>query len=329
MIYVETGSTDAYFNFGLEQYLMERVDAGVIPGPVLLFWQTKPTLMVGRFQNIHKEVNERYAKSKGIQIVRRASGGGTIYTDMGGWQFSHITRNVNFDEIDFAEYTKNVTAALCAMGVNAYANGRNDILVDGKKISGNAQYVMRKGKVHHGSLLFQTDINEMVAALTPSKDKITSKGIDSVRQRVGNIADYLKTDMTPGQFKEEMLGRLLQNVQVYKLTEQDREAAQKIAEEKFGSWEWNYGSQLVFEVVRERKFAGGKMECCLNIKDGKIDRCIFYGDFFCQGDIDVLIDRLVGTDYHESAIRSALREARADQMFHMISEDEIMECIIL
>ena len=123
----------------------------------------------------------------------------------------------------------------------------------------------------------------MVAALTPSKDKITSKGIDSVRQRVGNIADYLKTDMTPAQFKSEMLERLLQNVQVYQLTEQDRKAAQNIAEEKFRSWEWNYGSQLVFEVVRERKFAGGKMQCCLNIKDGKINRCIFYGDFFLPG----------------------------------------------
>ncbi|WP_066648092.1 lipoate--protein ligase [Christensenella timonensis] len=328
MIYVETGSTDAYFNFGLEQYLMEQVGTGAILGPVFLFWQTKPTLMVGHFQNIHKEIDERYAKGKGIQIVRRASGGGTIYTDMGGWQFSHIVQNVNFDEIDFAEYTKNVIAALCAMGVNAYANGRNDILVDGKKISGNAQYVTRKGKVHHGSLLFQTDIGEMVAALTPSKDKITSKGIDSVRQRVGNIADYLKTDMTPAQFKSEMLERLLQNVQVYQLTEQDRKAAQNIAEEKFRSWEWNYGSQLVFEVVRERKFAGGKMQCCLNIKDGKINRCIFYGDFFCQGDIDVLINRLIGTDYHEASIRSALREANAGQIFHMISEDEIMECIL-
>ena len=183
MIYIETGSTDVYYNFGLENYFTVEKR---LPDTVFLFWRTTPTLMVGKYQNILEEINKPYADAHGIHLVRRMSGGGTIYTDLGGWQFSFIQHR-EAGEIEFGQYIAPVIGALEEMGVTASFNGRNDLTIDGRKFSGNAQYRLGDCIVHHGSLLFDTDIRQMAEATTPDSYKITSKSIKSVRDRVTNI----------------------------------------------------------------------------------------------------------------------------------------------
>ena len=162
MIYIETGSTDVYYNFALEYYFaaVKKLD-----DTVFLLWRTTPTLMVGKYQNTLEEICQDYAQAHGINVVRRMSGGGTIYTDMGGWQFTFIEQG-DTNEIHFQAYTKPIVDALRALGVPADFNGRNDLLIDGRKVSGNAQYKLAGSTVHHGSLLFDTDIEQMVASTT-------------------------------------------------------------------------------------------------------------------------------------------------------------------
>ena len=201
MIYIETGSTDVYYNFGLENYFTVEKR---LPDTVFLFWRTTPTLMVGKYQNILEEINKPYADAHGIHLVRRMSGGGTIYTDLGGWQFSFIQHR-EAGEIEFGQYIAPVIGALEEMGVTASFNGRNDLTIDGRKFSGNAQYRLGDCIVHHGSLLFDTDIRQMAEATTPDSYKITSKSIKSVRDRVTNISDHLPQPMDPETFKETMV----------------------------------------------------------------------------------------------------------------------------
>ena len=193
MIYIETGSTDVCYDFALEYYftLEKRLS-----DTVFLFWRTTPTLMVGKYQNVLEEVDKPYADAHGIRIVRRMSGGGTIYTDLGGWQFSFIQHRET-GEIEFSQYIMPVLEALEEMGVHAAFNGRNDLTIQGRKFSGNAQYRLGGCIVHHGSLLFDTDLQQMEAATTVDRYKIVSKGIQSVRDRVTNIAEHLPAPMDP------------------------------------------------------------------------------------------------------------------------------------
>ena len=218
MIYIETGSTDVCYNFGLEYYFTVEKPLG---DTVFLFWRTTPTLMVGRYQNVLEEVDKAYADAHGIRIVRRMSGGGTIYTDMGGWQFTFI-EDAQGEDIRFQQYIAPVIDALGEVGVKAAFNGRNDLTIDGRKISGNAQYRLGGRVVHHGSLLFDTDLAQMAAATTVDRYKIRSKSIQSVRERVTNIAEHLPAPMDAESFKAQVVRHILgPGGTVYTLTPED------------------------------------------------------------------------------------------------------------
>ena len=186
MIYIETGSTDVYYNFGLEHYFATEKR---LPDTVFLFWRTTPTLMVGKYQNILEEINKPYADAHGIHLVRRMSGGGTIYTDLGGWQFTFIEHSPN-QQIEFAQYIGPVVDAVRELGADASFNGRNDLLIDGKKFSGNAQYRLGDCIVHHGSLLYDTNIEQMVASTTVDPYKILLYGATSDARQYGYLCRY-------------------------------------------------------------------------------------------------------------------------------------------
>ena len=231
MIYIETNSTDVYYNFGLENYFTVEKR---LPDTVFLFWRTTPTLMVGKYQNVMEEINKPYADAHGIHLVRRMSGGGTIYTDLGGWQFSFIQHR-EAGEIEFGQYIAPVIGALEEMGVTASFNGRNDLTIDGRKFSGNAQYRLGDCIVHHGSLLFDTDIRQMVASTTPDSYKITSKSIKSVRDRVTNISDHLPQPMDPETFKETMVRHIMNGSRdTYAVTPEDDARIRELARKKSG-----------------------------------------------------------------------------------------------
>jgi lipoate-protein ligase A len=325
MIYIENNSMDAAFSFGLEYYFMKEK---ILDDDVLVFWRTRPTLMIGRYQITAAEINEPYAREKNIQIVRRLSGGGTIYTDEGGWQFSFISKKGNV-ESSFKKFTAPVIDALKNLGIQAALSGRNDLLIDGKKFSGNAQHHDRYSILHHGSILYDTDLDELVRSITVSDDKIVSKGIQSVRQRVTNIIDYMDKKLDPVEFKDIMLKSILTSKDSrYDLTPADISRIEEIADEIFRNWEWNFGKSPDYQITRSRKLTGGKLEVCLNLENGRISDCRFYGDFFFSGDIKNLTDNLAGCPYRKEDIRIALTDSLKYGAFYLITLDELISCII-
>ncbi len=325
MIYIDSRSTDANFNFALERYAMEELD---VAKEYFLFWRTMPTLMIGRFQNTLAEINMPFAKENNMNIVRRISGGGTIYTDMNGWQFSFIVKEPADKDTAFFTFTQPILDALHALGVGAEASGRNDLVIGGRKFSGNAQYNRKDVMLHHGSLLFDTDLGQLVRALSVDDEKIVAKGIQSVRQRVTNIAEHLDQTMTSLEFRDVMLKYLLAGMDTYTLTDKDIQRINEIKRDQFDSWEWNFGADPKFNITKENRFAGGKLMVRAFVENGRITDIHFYGDFFAKEGLSELQKALIGCAYEENAIKNALHSGNAQDCFYKITQDEVLSCII-
>ncbi|MCF2641676.1 lipoate--protein ligase [Roseburia hominis] len=326
MIYIESGSTDPYFNFGLEYYLITEK---MFDEPVFLFWQTTPTLMVGKFQNTLEEINLSYAKQHHLNIVRRMSGGGTIYTDMGGWQFTFIIPGKT-QEISFGEYISPVIEALHNMGIaGASFNGRNDLVIDNKKFSGNAQYLYNGFTLHHGSLLFDTNIEQMVQSTTVDPYKIISKGIKSVRERVTNISEHLPHPITPKEFKTQMIESIMGGAgyKTYILNDADRVRIEELAISKFKNWDCIYGRNPKCNITKTGHFVGGKLEINLEVTHGIICDCAIHGDFFGSLNHEELSKSLIGVKYEKEAIADAIAPFDIEHTLYQITPEEFLSCI--
>lgn len=325
MIYIETGSTDVYFNFAAEYYFATERDPG--DPTAFLFWRTTPTLMIGKYQNALEEIDLSYARQHGIHVVRRLSGGGTIYTDLGGWQYTFITRG-DTSSIRFEEYLRPVLSALAELGVQAGFNGRNDLTIGGRKISGNAQYKLAGHTVHHGSLLLCTDIEEMVRSTSVDPEKISSKSIRSVRERVTNIADHLPGPISPEDFKTRMVRSILGDApRIYMLTDADRARISTIAGERFASWEAIYGATPRFSIERSARLAGGKMTFSLDVRRGHIAQCAVSGDFFGTVEASAFDLALRDCPYRRDAVEDALTRAGLDGAIYRITAREMAAVI--
>jgi lipoate-protein ligase A len=325
MIWIETGSTDVYYNFGLEYYFTVEKR---MSEPVFLFWQTTPTLMIGKYQNTREEIDLDYARGHGIHVVRRLSGGGTIYTDEGGWQYSFITQGGE-GEIDFQKYLKPVLKALRDLGVPAEFNGRNDLTANGRKFSGTSQYKLKNATVHHGSLLFHTNVEAMVKATTVDTYKLVSKGIRSIKSRVCNLSEFLPEGMTPQEFKNRMVSAILgESGIVYRVTEEDDQRIRELADEKFRSWDAVYGQDPKFEIVQKNQFPGGQLRTALNVKKGKIEQIRFTGDFFSASDIQELEKHLQGVELRREAVLPVVLEHLQDGGISGITPEQVADTIV-
>lgn len=323
MIWINTKSTDPYYNFGVEYYFTveKKLDE-----PVFLFWRTKPTLMIGKYQNSHEEIDLAYARAHDIMIVRRFSGGGTIYTDLGGWQYSFITQG-DSGEIDFMRYLEPVLDALHGLGVPAAFNGRNDLTVDGRKFSGTAQYKLSGATVHHGSLLFDTNVEEMVRATTVDAYKLESKSIKSVKSRVANLRDFLPSGMTVEDFRDRMVTAIRQGGSEYVLSDAEKKHIADLGDEHFRSWNAIYGHDPKFETERMKRLPGGTLRVRYNAKKGRIEAIRFNGDFFSAADIRALENALTGIPLRRDAILRVVTESLKNGGIMGMTSEEITETI--
>ena len=306
MIFVDTRSRDAAFNFGAEYYLAAERDLGA---PVFMLWSTAPTLMIGKYQNVFEEVDLAFVRDNGIKITRRLSGGGTIYTDEGGFQFTFIEKGG--DLIDFSGYMEPVAEALNKMGVPAKINGRNDMLLGGKKISGNAQFKLGGKTVHHGSLLFDTDLDMMERASRPPGYKITSKSIKSVRDRVTNIKEAAGLDMTAERFADELVRRIAEvtgSPERYELTAEDRERIEELADAHFRDRDSVFLHAPAFDVEKVCHLPGGTVKLLFSVKNGVIKDVAAQGDFFSGDGTDALND-LVGTPFEKGSVAEKIKNS--------------------
>ena len=281
------GITDPRINLAIEEYALNTMD--VEKDSFLLFYINQPSIIIGRNQNTIEEINTDFVEKNGIIPVRRLSGGGAVYHDLGNLNFSFLTKDDGESFRNFKKFTQPVVDALGKMGVNAELSGRNDILAEGKKISGNAQFSTRGRMFSHGTLMFDTEIDAVVSALKVSKDKIESKGIKSIRSRVTNISELLKDPMTIEQFRSEILTSIFggeENIQYWELTEKDWENIHKLSEERYQQWDWNYGKSPKFNMKHSHRFPTGSVDVRLEVNKGIIEEVKIYGDFFGVGEMD-------------------------------------------
>ena len=329
MIFVDNkGIHDPRINLAIEEYLLKTMD--VEKEPVLLFYINQPSIIIGKNQNTIEEINTDYVEDNGIIVVRRLSGGGAVYHDLGNLNFSFITNDDGDSFMNYKKFTQPVVDALAKMGVNAELSGRNDILAEGRKVSGNAQFSTKGRMFSHGTLMFDTEIDAVVSALKVKKDKIESKGIKSIRSRVANISEFLKEQMTVEEFRLEILKSIFdgeENIRYYELTEEDWANIHKLSEERYQTWEWNFGKSPRFNIQKTHRFPTGGIDIRLEVNHGVMEEVHIFGDFFGVGDMADIEQRLVGTNYDRAAIAKALADINIPTYFGGISTEDFLQLI--
>lgn len=323
MLTVRNVSNDPFYNQAFEEYVYETFR----DDDVFLLWKNTPAVVVGSYQNICREVHVEALRQRGIPVVRRMSGGGTVYHDLGNVNYTYIVRANG--TVDYDAVLSPVIAALNAIGVPARKNRTCDIAIGDLKISGSAQRMIKGRLLHHGTLLFDTDIEQMVASTTVDSYKITSKSIKSVRDRVTNISEHLPVPMDAETFKETMVRHIMNgSTDTYTVTPEDDARIREIAGEQFQSWERIFGRSPKFTIDRTGRFAGGKVQFKLDVQKGRIRDAAVYGDFFSTLDADTLCAALMGCPYERGAVPAALRSHGIDGAVYRISAEELASVVV-
>lgn len=322
------GITDPRINLAIEEYVLKNMD--IEKDDYLLFYINQPSIIIGKNQNTIEEINTDYVEENGILVVRRLSGGGAVYHDLNNLNFSFLTKDDGNSFSNYKKFTQPVVDALAKLGVNSELSGRNDILAEGKKVSGNAQYSTRGRMFSHGTLMFNLDIDAVVNSLKVKQDKIESKGIKSVRSRVANIIDFLSEKITVEEFRMEILKSIFggeENIQYYELTEEDWDNIHEISKNRYQLWEWNYGKSPRFNIQKTKRFPSGSLDIRLEVNKGVIEEAKIFGDFFGVGDVDEVGELLVGTKYDRAAIAEKLKDIEIPVYFGGITEEDFLHLI--
>lgn len=328
MLFIDNkGITDPRINLAIEEYALKNLD---INETYLLFYINEPSIIIGKNQNTIEEINTEYVENNGIHVVRRLSGGGAVYHDLGNLNFSFITKDDGESFHNFRKFTEPVVKALQKLGVNAELSGRNDLLAEGRKISGNAQFATKGRMFSHGTLLFDSEIESVVSALNVKKDKIESKGIKSIRSRVANISEFLAEKVTIEEFRSLLLKNIFEDMEEipeYKLTQQDWENIHELSRERYQNWDWNYGRSPKFNLQHSHRFPVGQIDVRFEVNKGIIENCKIYGDFFGVGDVGEIENKLTGIKYEKSQILAALESLDVKHYFGNVSKEDFINLV--
>ena len=325
VFYLETGSTDPCYNLAFVQYVLEHRTEG----DWLMLWQNANAVIIGRNQNTAEEINPAFIQEHGIAVVRRMTGGGAVYHDLGNLNYSFITDAGDAALQNLSRFTQPVCRALETMGVAAESSGRNDILVDGKKVSGVAQRVHQGRILHHGTLLFDSDRDMIAGALRADPAKFASKSTKSVRSRVGNLKDYLPEGTTIGQFWEALRRELMdEEARPASLTREELSEIRHLAESRYRTWEWNYGKSPAYAVQNRTRYPGGTLDVRMNVQRGILREIRFFGDFMSTAPLDALAEELQGVPRERKAVEEVLSHYELPSLFGTITEEEILSSIL-
>jgi len=327
--YIKPHGTDAAFHFSVEDYFMNHAP---LTEPLFMIWQADKCAMLGSNQVAQAEVDLTYAHETGITLVRRQSGGGTIFTDMGTLLYTLIlpeTEGKSPQEIVREIFAAPMVRALNKLGIPAEMAGRNDLLVDGRKFSGLAQYA-RKGRVcSHGSLLVDTDLDMLTRVLQVDPEKILSKAIQSVRSRVTNLSEHMDTPMSALDFWAMLEDKLKEewDLQPYELSPSDLATIDTIYRQKFGNPDWTFGKAPPFSLHNSIRFPGGKLDLFLDVKNGIIRACTICGDFLGTQPTRELEEKLEGVTLQYEAVEAALKDLDLTPYLGGITKEEALTCM--
>lgn len=327
MIYIESPSTDPKFNMALEQYAFDSLDNGQ---GILMLWQNNNAIIVGKYQNVAAEINLDYAHEHNINIVRRLSGGGAVYHDLGNLNYTIIMKAYN-EEIDFSTFCQPVIETLKEFGVNAEVTGRNDITIGGKKFSGSAQYIKNGRVMHHGTLMFKSNLDVLESALKVDESKIVAKGIKSVRSRVTNISDYLSKEVSLESFKAALLSNFANKniISTKVLNQKDFDNIDNISKNRYSTWDWNYGRSPEFTVRKVKRYEGcGSVEAFISADRGIINSIQFFGDFFSLDEPRTVEELLRGKRMEYKDIELALNDIDVSRCFKGLKKEQLIRLIV-
>ncbi|MBO4482167.1 MAG: lipoate--protein ligase [Bacteroidales bacterium] len=323
MLYIRNNCTDPHFNLAAEEYVLTHFQ-----DDVFMLWRNAPSIIIGRYQNTLAEINADYVKEHDIMVVRRMTGGGAVFHDLGNLNFTFVQ---NGTEGDFRSFTKPILDALCALGVAAEFQGRNDLAIDGQKISGNAQCVHNGRMLHHGTLLFSVMMTNLADALKVNPLKFADKAVKSVRKRVTNISEHLSQPMTIAEFSDYLMDFVVQHGsqgRQYDFTEEDLQAINELKTSKYDTWSWNFGASPRYTFTNEARTTGGHVQVCINVDKGVIAEVKIYGDFFSRKEIGELEKQLQGVTYRRDAIAAALRNVPVEEYICNMTKEELVEMMV-
>jgi len=318
---INQSNTDPYFNLAAEEYFLKNFEEDFF-----MLWRSRPSVVVGKHQNALAEINHEFVRLHEIPVARRLSGGGTVFHDPGNLNFTFIRNVANISEVNFKVFTVPVIEALKKLGIEAYTTGRNDLLIDGKKISGNAEHVHRNRVLHHGTLLFDSRLEALKGALKVDLSKYEDKAVQSNRSEVTNIADYLPNPISVEEFTDFLFSEINKNYtefQVYEPTPEDIEAIQKLSIEKYQTWDWIFGYSPRYRFTNSGNMANGEISICLLVEKGFIAEVSISGAI--QAEISQNITKaLLGCRHDFEAVQTSLFRLNIEFLRNGLSLEELM-----
>ena len=324
MVYLESDSVDPAYNLALEQYAFDTLSQN---DDFFMLWQNRDAVIVGLHQNTAEEINRSYLEKNDIPVIRRLSGGGAVFHDLGNINYTFITHVSNSSTLDFLSSCRPISDALLSMGLHVEFSGRNDMTINDKKFSGNARYCRDGRLMHHGTLLFDADLDKMAEALRVPDDKLISKSIKSVRSRVTNLREYL--NMTIDEFRTSLRVSIAGDMTAYTLSGQDIFSIEAIRQDRYASWEWNYGRSPDFSIVKHRRIEGfGTIRISMTVENGRIVAFASDGDYFGVKQCDGVAATLRGAMLDRDALLSALSTIALNEYYEGLSASDFIGLIL-
>ena len=323
MLCIRRKNTNPYFNLATEEYVLKNFDEDSF-----MLWRNEPSIIVGKHQNTLAEINIDYVKANNIPVVRRLSGGGAVFHDLGNLNFTFTKKGNNENLIDFRKYTEPIIEVLNKIGIEAKFEGRNDLTIDGKKFSGNAEHIWKNRVLHHGTLLFSSEIKDLSQALKVDPLKFTDKAVKSVRSRVTNISEHLKYKMDVMDFYEMIINHIINShpdIKLYELSEYDHQQINILVNNKYSSWDWNFGYSPNYNFKKTIKTNGGFIEINMDVINGIIIDFKLYGDFFNISEISELENIIKSTPHERNIITEKLQNVTIGDYVNNTNLDEFID----
>lgn len=303
MLYIPVLSTHPYFNLALEEYVFDRI----APGEELFFlWRNDSSVIIGKNQNAFEQINLKVVEEAGIPVIRRISGGGAVYHDLGNVNFTFVLNRTSDRNTDYGRFAAVIVSALGRLGVGAVLNNRSDILVDGKKVSGNARHYGRDRILYHGTLLYDTDLERLAEVLYVNPEGMESRGIKSVYSTVANIGRYMERSVSAEAFQGKMAENVIDllgiPVNEYNLTEIEKKGIERLATEKYGTWDWNYGYSPAFSIRKKIKWNDSEAEIKVSVRNGIIENVELHTMAVCRNNAEDILQVLKGCRFKKDEV---------------------------